>query len=279
VRLPSIFAKTLRDQRWQIIGFGFTLAAIAALDVYIWPAYEETFQNFELPPAIRAFLGDAEIGTPEGFLSAEFFSWIPVLLIVFAIIQGTGAVAGEESSGTLDLLLAQPVPRQSVVMQKAAATLVGLVLIVAMGYVGFLLSVPFADIEISLAGLLVAVLNMLPIAVLFYALALWAGTAAPNRAAAAAGLIALATAAYFLYSISNGVDALRDLRYATPFYYYGSGRSLSEGVTWWHVAVLLAIAAAFIALTLWTFQRRDISAGGAEVEVRAALRSLNPLAR
>lgn len=279
MQLPSIFAKTLRDQRWQIIGFGVTLAAIAAMDVYIWPAYEETFQNFELPPAVQAFLGDAEIGTPEGFLSAEFFSWIPILLIVFAIIQGTGAVAGEESSGTMDLLLAQPVARRAVVAQKAAATLLALALIVVIGYTGFLVSVPFADIEISLAGLLVAVLNMLPIAVLFYALALWAGTAAPNRAAAAAGLIALATAAYFLYSISNGVDALRGLRYATPFYYYGAGRSLSDGITWWHAGVLLGVAAAFIAFTLWTFQRRDISAGGEEVDVRAALRSLNPLAR
>lgn len=279
MRALSIFAKTLRDQRWQVIGFGFTLAAIAAMDVFIWPTYEETFQNFELPPALQALLGEAEIGTPEGFLSAEFFSWIPILLIVFAIIQGTGAVAGEESSGTMDLLLAQPVSRRSVVAQKAAATLVALLLIAGIGYVGFLVSVPFTDIDISLWDLLVAVLNMLPIAALFYALALWAGTAAPNRAAAAAGMVALATAAYFLYSISNGVDALRDLRYATPFYYYGAGRSLTEGLVWWHAGLLSFVAAGFIALTLWTFERRDIAAGGSEIDVRTALRSLNPLAR
>lgn len=272
MRAPSIFMKTLRDQRWQILGFGAALLLIAVMDVFLWPAYEETFQNFEIPPALQAFLGDADLGTPEGFLSAEYYSWIPILLIVFAVIQGTGAIAGEESSGTMDLLLAQPVSRTALVAQKVLATAVALLIIVMMGYAGFVLSVPFVDIDVSLGDILVATLNMLPIALLFYALSLWSGAMAPNRAAAAAGVIAVVTASYFLYSIANGVEAVQGLRYATPFYYYGAGESLTNGITWWHVGLLLGIAGALLAHALYVFQRRDISAGGSEFDAGGLLR-------
>lgn len=270
----SIFAKSLRDQRWQVLGFGLALMTIAAMDVYIWPAYRDTLQNFEIPAAIEAFLGsDLGFSTGAGFLSGEYFSWIPILLIVFAVIQGTAVIAGEESSGTMDLLLAQPISRREVIQQKAAAVLVGAVLIVAIGWCGFAISIPFVDIDVSLMDTAIASANMLPIVLLFFALSLWAGAVAPSRAVASAIVIALATAAYFISTLANGVDSLRNLRYATPFYYYGAGRPLVHGIEWWHVGLLLGIAAVFVALTVRTFEARDISTGGsADVDVAGMLR-------
>ena len=41
--------KTLRDLRWQVVGFGFGLAAVAALVVAIYPSYAETIEDLELP--------------------------------------------------------------------------------------------------------------------------------------------------------------------------------------------------------------------------------------
>jgi len=47
-------------------------------------------------------VGEAgSITFPEGFLTAEFFSTMPFVLITMAIIAGTGALAGEEAGGTL----------------------------------------------------------------------------------------------------------------------------------------------------------------------------------
>ena len=111
----SVLRKSLRDQKWQIAGFGVSLAAIAVMDLFIWPAYRDQLQNFEMPAALEGFLGGLSISTPEGFLTSEYFSWVPILLIVYAVIQGTGAIAGEESAGTMDLLLAQPVSRRLMV--------------------------------------------------------------------------------------------------------------------------------------------------------------------
>lgn len=272
----SLFAKTMRDQRWQVAGFGLALAAMSSTAVFLWPSVRDTLQNFELPAAVKAFIGtDLSIATAAGYLSARYFGWVDVLLIVYAVIQGTGAIAGEESGGTMDLLLAQPITRRDVVLQKVAATVIGGALIIAIGWLGFALSVPFVRIDVSLADTAIASANMFPITLLFFALSLCAGAVAPSRGVASAIAIGLATAWYFISILANGVESLHNLRYATPFYYYGSGASLVHGIDWWHVGLLLGASAGLLALTIHAFGRRDVSAGGsADVDLAASLRRI-----
>ena len=270
----SVFVKSLRDQRWQVVGFGLALAVMSSTAVFLWPSVRDTLQNFTLPTAVQAFLGtDLSIASAAGYLSARYFGWVDILLIVYAVIQGTGAIAGEESAGTMDLLLAQPIARRQVVLQKAATSVIGSAAIIAIGWLGFALSISFVRIDVSLADTATASANMLPITLLFFALSLWAGAVAPSRGVASGIVIAFATAAYFISTLANGVDSLRGLRYATPFYYYGSGASLVHGIQWWHVGLLLGSAAAFVALTVRTFERRDVSIGGAsDVDLAGMLR-------
>jgi hypothetical protein len=63
------------------------------------------------------------------------------------------------------------------------------------------------------------------------------------------------------------------MRYASPFYYYGAGLPLVHGIVWWHVGVLCGLALAFASLALRTFDRRDVSPGGAtDLSAAATLR-------
>ena len=268
----SLLAKSLRDQRLQILGFGISLLLIAVLDVLIYPTYRDELKDFDLPPALEGLVGNGGIASPQGFLSAEFFSWIVILLIVYAVIQGTGAIAGEESSGTMDLLLAQPVARRDIVLQKTLAVVAGSAVIVAIGYIGFVITMPFIDMDLGLDDVAVACANMLPITLAFYALSLWLGAVAPSRAAAAAIVIGIATAGYFLNLVAAAVSALEWLQYLSPFYYYGTGEPLTEGINWWHAGLLLGTAALLVALALRSFEHRDVSVGGAEVDLMGTLR-------
>lgn len=276
MRLPNVLAKALRDQRWQIVGFGFALGAMSSTSVFLWPSVRDTLQNFVLPDAIKAFLGtNLSIATAPGYISARYFGWVDILLIVYVVLQGTGAVAGEEGTGTMDLLLAQPISRRNVIAQKAAATIVGSVIIVALGWVGFAISVPFVGINISLVDAAIASANMLPITLLFFALSLSAGVLTPSRAMASGVVIGLATAWYFVSTLANGVHSLENLRYFTPFYYYGAGLPLVDGIVWTHAGLLLGVATALIALSVVAFERRDVSVGGSsDVDLAGGLRRL-----
>lgn len=260
----NVIEKSLRDQRWQIVGFGVSFTAMAALIVYLWPSYRTTVASIQLPEAVQALLGsDLAYSTAAGFVSAEVFSWIPILMIVYAIIQGTGAIAGEEGSGTIDLLMSQPVRRSSMVLQKTLAVCIGAAVIAGFAFLGFLLSIPFVDIDITLKGAALACANMLPMALLYYALSLWFGSVLPNRTYASGAAIALATAGYFLNVVASAVKSLSGIKYASPFYYYGAGAPLVHGIDWAHVSLLLGVSALFVALTVRSFGRRDITVGGA----------------
>ena len=60
--------------------------------------------------------GELDLASPAGYLNSQIYALLaPLLLLIFSIGGGAGAVAGEEERGTLDLLLAHPVRRRDYV--------------------------------------------------------------------------------------------------------------------------------------------------------------------
>jgi ABC-2 type transport system permease protein len=236
------------------------LALMAALVVAIYPSYKDQLANFEVPEALEGLTGDIDYASPEGFLSAEFASWVPIVTLIFAIMAGTSALAGEEANGTLDLLLSQPISRRRLALEKMAAIVVATFLITFIACLGWVLSVPFVDIDIGLAELFVATLLIVPITLTFAFLAMFLGAVMVDRRAATASVTALAVASYFLNYLAQIVDSLRPLAWASPFRYYDF-EALAEGVDWWRTAVLLGVAATLSIATLANFEKRDIGAG------------------
>jgi ABC-2 type transport system permease protein len=257
---PSVLLKTLRDLRWQIVWYGIGLGLMSALVVYIYPSYSDQLGDIEIPEAMRALIGDVDYGTAEGFVSAEFLSWTPLVLVVFAIMGGTAALAGEESNGTLDLVMAQPVSRTRVAIEKLLGLLIGLLGICAVIYLGWLISVPFVEIDLGYGELAVATLNVVPLIAFFQAFSMWAGVTLPSRGLATGLAVALAIASYFIYYLANIVDVIEPLRQLSVFYHYHGTEVLMDGVHWGGQALIVALYLLFAGWALLSFQRRDIGA-------------------
>ncbi|HXH20808.1 MAG TPA: ABC transporter permease subunit [Dehalococcoidia bacterium] len=255
----SVFGKGLRDLRWQVFWYGLGFALLAALVVYVYPSYREQLADFDIPEAFEAFLGEsADYRTAEGFLTAEFFSWAPILLVIFAIMQGTNMLAGEEAAGTMDLLLSQPLSRTRLLFEKLAAFVAGTLGIVLLTILGWALSTPFTDIEVSEVDLVIATLNLMPITLFFGAFSLMASVSLPSRGQATGVATALAVATFMLNYLASLVDLLEPLRWLSPFHYAATTTVLTNGMDWPKVAVLMALFAAFTAAAVWAFERRDI---------------------
>ena len=255
---PSVFLKAMRDQRWLVLGFGLGCALMAAFVLSVYPSYGESLADVDISPALTAIFGDIDLGSAEGFITAEFFSWVPILLVVYAIIQGTGVLAGEESNGTLDLLLAQPVTRIRLFIEKSMSLVVGTLMIIALTLPGWLIPYVAADIDVDLGALMLATAAMAPLTLAFAGLALLAGCLLPNRRDAAAMLTAVAVVSFFVNSLGQAVDVLDPLRPASLFFYFGAEDVLISGVDWLGVGVLLAVAVLSASAAGATFQRRDI---------------------
>lgn len=264
----AVFAKTIRDQRLTASLAGVVMALIALMDVLIWPEYRDGLKDFEIPEAMKALLGEAgSISTPEGFVTAEFFSWISLVLITIAIIAGTGVIAGEEGSGTLELLLAQPIRRWRLLAEKSAGVAVALAGTAAISYLGFVAGKRLADLPVTDFRLAQAVAFMLPITLLYLAVAVAAAAALPNRSSAAMLCIGLVIADFFVNTIGGAVASLHGMRKVSAFYWSDAGHILLHGFDWTRAAALLGIAALVFVVALAAFERRDITSGGREIRL------------
>jgi ABC-2 type transport system permease protein len=67
----------------------------------------------------------------------------------------------------------------------------------------------------------------------------------------------------FLSYIINGlaplVDWLQPFQKFSPFYYYNAADPLTNGLDPGHAAILLGLAAVFLAVAIFTFRKRDLS--------------------
>ena len=261
----AILRKTLRDLRWHTVGFGVGLGITAALILAIYPSYSDALEGVELPEFYESLFGEgvADLSNPRNFIQIEYFSWAPILLAVFAIIAGTGALGGEESAGTLELLLAQPVSRRKVLLQKLAGVTLATVLIHGLAASAFLLVAPLVDLKGEVGGfeLAAATFSSLPFTFSCAALSMFVATLTPTRALAA-GLMTAETVAIYLASVfADLVSGLEWLRYLSPIYYSDAQAVLTEGVMWWHQALLAGSGIALVALAVFAFDRREIGTG------------------
>ena len=257
----TILRKTLRDLRWQIVGWGLGLAALAALLVLLFPVFAAQFEGVELE---NLGFGEVEdFSDPRQFLQLEFFSWSLVLLTVFSIIVGGALLAGEEGRGTLELLLSQPLARRALFLGKLAGAAIAVVAILLVAGFGFLISGQFVDLEgkVTPGELAIAPFVLLPFVWFLIAVTLLVAALTPTRGRAAALMILGAVATYALNIIAGFADSLTWLRFLSPYYYSDAQRVLTEGPVWQHQALLLVAAVACAVLALVAFERREIGVG------------------
>ena len=266
--LHSVFGKTVWDRRrsfwWWLLGMG----SLAALTIAVFPsiagtgteALEALLEAY--PPEMLAIFGitdPSSVFTGAGFTSTRVYSSIGVVIILaFAIGMGRAALAGEEASGTADLLLTTPIRRDSVVLQKAGAMLALLIALV----VGLAIIVALGDqavgLDLTIAGQIAANAGLAALAFLFGALALAAGaaTGSPGKATAIAAGVAVVT--FFLNGFGAVVDWLEPLRPLSPFFWYqGDTNPLSQTVGW-QQPLLLIVGLVFVAVAIPLFRRRDV---------------------
>ncbi len=208
-------------------------------------------------PAVRELLGGQNIGADAGFLAGVLFTFLPVLLALFALVQA-GRWASDLDTGRLEVVLSTPQSRGRVILARFGALLAALAgVTLAVGLV-VLASVSIAGLHVGTGHIAAAALGMLPpellTAALVYALAgrLPAGVVT----GVVGGLIALA----FFAALLDGVLRLPLwIVSLSVFYQYGS--PITDGPRWGPWLIVTAGAAVVLALGVARFTRDDVQRG------------------
>ncbi len=263
----TIFWYSLGRSRGQILGWGLALAVLGGYLVGFYDTLatqQETLEQLlaSYPPELMAIFGDmTEMFTPQGYLHVEFFSYMPLILGIYAVLAGSGLLVGDEESGTLDLLMAHPLSRTSFYLGRLAAFVSTTFLILLVTWAGFAVVVPTTTMDISPLEIAAPFLSLLVFLLLFGALALFLSMVLPSRRFAAMTGGMLLVASFFISTLARIDENLIAAAEYSPFNYYQGGEAIG-GVEWAWIGGLLGFAALFALLAWWRFERRDIRVGG-----------------
>ena len=264
--LNSVLLKTLRDQRRTFLWWSAGLSAVNALIIILYPSVEDVPEldaiMESMPEALaRLFMGDVvNLTSPEGYLNSQLFILVlPLLFLVFTIGRGSGAIAGEEERGTLDLLLSLPVRRSQVVLEKFVAMVVATLALGLVSWLSMAAAALAVGMEIDFVRLGEVTLSCTLLGLAFGAMALALGCAKGSRGLCLGVTSALAIAAYFLNALAPIAESLEPAQKLSPFYLYIGADPLTSGLNFVHAGVLTGLTTAFLAIGVVLFGRRDLA--------------------
>ena len=265
--LRNILLKTLRDQRRAL--FWWTIGITVPILIYVvvsYPTIRDNQQYDELlkayPPEMMNLLlaGADSFTSPAGYLQGALFALIvPLMFMIFAIGRGAHAIAGEEDEKTLELLLAHPVGRGRVVLEKFGALIAATALLGIIFWLMLWAGATAVEMDISASNLAAATIGVLCLGLLFGTLALAIGAITGNRGLSIGIAAAVGLGAYMLNGLGQNIEALEEIRKVSPFYLYIGNLPLQNGLSLGHMAALLGATLVLLFLAIVTFNRRDVS--------------------
>ncbi|HWD45029.1 MAG TPA: ABC transporter permease subunit [Actinomycetota bacterium] len=262
--LRNVFTKTLWDARRSLLGWALAISAVAAMYAAFWPTVntpemQQALGNY--PEGVLEALNYDDLTSPAGYLASSVYGLlIPLLVAVFAIGYGTRAVADDEEAGTLDLLLAHPVSRTRLALQRFAALAAALVLVGAVLWLAMLAIAGPAELAgVSAAEFAAATAQLVLFGACLGALALAIGAATGRKALALGGSAGVAVLAYLANGVFPQLEGLEWTREVSPWHWYLGGEPLKNGLQAGDALLLLAVTAVLVAVGTWRFNRRDVA--------------------
>ena len=260
-RLP-ILSQTLGGMRTRSIVTATALALMAVMTSLEYRELGDSLQDLAGSAFYTALGGGADISTPEGFLSAYYFNFAPIIVIVVGIFASTSGVAGEEASGSLDLLLAQPLSRVSFLAQRAGGVALALTLTLLAGAPFLAWGVELGEMGVPAWRLLVATAGSILLVLLFVGVAYLACAVLRTRGEAGMAAGGVLVVAFFLQTLGSTSEAIEPLRIISPFHWAEGTPLLTGEYPWPRLAALLTGNLAVYMAAFWVFTRREIASGG-----------------
>jgi len=255
--LGSVYARSLGVSAMPTFWWTLGIAGFASWMVFVVQLMESKLSSLlSSSPAFTTLinnLGGGNAAVNAGFLSAMFF-FLPLALMTFAVTQ-VNRWSADEGDGRLELILAAPQSRASVLLGRFAALATATVAIAVITTIACFAAAAAAGVNLDGGDLAAATLGMIPFGLLIasigYLASGWLRTAADT------GLLSFVLAAWFFISFIGPELKLPDATLRlSAFYYYGT--PLLHGLQPASVLGVLAVAAVALVLGTMRFANKDI---------------------
>ena len=255
--LRSVYARSMGMIAMPTLWWTLGIAGFAGWMVYVVQLMESRLSTLlSSSPTMTNLvknLGGGDAGLNAGFLSALFF-FLPLLLMAFAVTQ-VNRWSADEGDGRLELVLAAPQSRITVLLGRFAALGTATVVIGVVTLLASAAAAAVTGLKLDSGNLAAATVGMIPFGLLIAAIGYLAS--GWLRTAADTGLLSFVLAAWFFISFIGPELKLPEATLRlSAFYYYGT--PLLHGLQVTSVLGVLAVSALALGLGALRFSRKDI---------------------
>jgi len=257
----SVTRITVRLRLFGAVLAGLGLVAVMIVVGALFPSVGHTIGKLDVPASVANLLGGADYATITGWFRSEIaVIYAPLVLGALAITGASAVTAGEEEDRILALVLAHPIGRSRLILAKALAVAL-IVLIMAFAvWVGLILGVAAGGGGITLGHITALAVQLAFFGFATGALALAFGAGTGRRSLASGAAAAIAILGWLVNGFAPLVSAIDWLRYLSLFYYYSGHDPLARGVGVPGLIVLGLVTLVLTAAAVVTFDRRDLRA-------------------
>jgi ABC-2 type transport system permease protein len=266
----TVLLRFLKDRRRLILWWCVGLGAGVLLSIAFYPSFKQQGEALDemmkdLPEGLKALAGaqgSVSLTSPEGFLNSQVFVQVlPIALLVLAIGAGARAIAGAEDDGTLELLLANPVTRVRVAVERYIAAMLNVIIVALVASAVLVGLGPVFELDIPVSNYIGACAAVTCFAILHGTIAFAVGAIMGGRGMAIAVSSAIAVGGFILFGLVSG-DVLEPLRFITPWWWYLSRNILARGLSPEAIGLPLGLSAALFAVGVNRFAARDLKSAG-----------------
>ena len=239
------------------------LSAFAAMMVLIAPSILDEFDVAALtesfPPALVEATQLDVIATIEGFMALElyWFGWL-LVLGVYVAYSAASTIAGDIDDGTMDTLLAAPISRQQVVLEKFLSLLTPILVVNVVVLAIVSAGTQLVNEPIAAADLIAVHALSIPYLLFWGAFGMLASVLAPQRVIAEGVAAGALVATFLVETVAEGTD-IDWLGLVSPTRYYDPVTILTASeYDYTGAGLLLAGGAVVLLASAVLFARRDV---------------------
>ncbi|WP_433633002.1 ABC transporter permease subunit [Nocardia sp. CA-120079] len=250
----SVFTQTLTEQRRGLIGWSIGFAVIPMM--YL-PSYQSLKEQGSLDieqNTMYEAMGISDFASASGYLNATVYSLMGLLLMLIFTVTFASRSVTQEENGILDLLLAQPINRMNLLLQRFAALAVQTAIATTVLTLSVIAGAEQGGLEVPTGNIVAASAGLGLLALAIGATTLLIGAATGKRSVTLGSASLIAVAGYLANNL--GGDFVRKL---SPFYWAKGGAPLVHGWNGIHLVVLVVVAAVALVPALAAFDRRDLA--------------------
>lgn len=258
--LNSVFSKAALDRSRATAVSTVLVVVYGAIAIVTYNALGDTMVDLlaSMPPALAAIYGVND-GTPVGMAIGAVYGIIaPAVALTYAISGGTGAAVGEESKGSLDLLLANPLSRTSVALSKLVVVVLGIVVIAAGTWLGVWVATVIVGDGIGDRDMFALTVMLIGFGLMMgtFAMAIsgWTGNAAIGSGTAAA----IAVLSWLMTSVLSVNETFQTIGEYTPWHLYDGNDPMTNGIDPVALGIMVGLSVVFVFVAKVGLNRRDL---------------------